>query len=228
MTPRTPDQWIKIGHEKFQIILDTALVLFAQRGYHEISISLIAKEDGNSKGLIYNYFENINNPFNKIISLGMDELIKDFEMEGDEFFTKEKMGRYILKLQGNPKFYQLFFLVIIQPRILNVFPDKFFTQIIQLLSFLEKYYKAKGNKSPKVNAYLFMVVLDGVGVDFIANRENFPLAETKNVLLIICSHKNLYHETIRPFISENTGIFSYIFLFFLCCTVTRAYRQRDR
>ena len=187
MSPRTPDQWTKIRHEKIQIILDTALALFAQRGYHETSISLIAKEAGISKGLIYNYFKSKDSLLNEIISLGLDELIKDLEIEGDESLTKEKLVRYIditfLKLQENPKFYQLFFSLIIQPRVLSIFQDKFFSQIIPLLSLLEKYYKAKGNKNPKAKAYLFMAILDGVGVDFIANRENFPLEEIKKLVI---------------------------------------------
>ncbi|MCD6201977.1 MAG: TetR/AcrR family transcriptional regulator [Bacteroidales bacterium] len=189
MSPRTSDQWNAIRQEKRQVILDTALTLFAQGGYHETPISLIAKEAGVSKGLIYNYFESKESLLNEIVSLGLDELIKELKMEGNACFTKEQLVRYIditfLKLQENPKFYQLFLSLFTQPRVLSIFQDKFFNQILPLLILLEKYYEAKGKEDPKAQAYLFMAVLDGVGMDFIANREHFPLAEIKKLVIEI-------------------------------------------
>ncbi|HRW21852.1 MAG TPA: helix-turn-helix domain-containing protein, partial [Bacteroidales bacterium] len=57
MSPRTPEQFEEIRLSKHKLILDTAMKLFASSGYHNTSISKIAKEAGISKGLIYNYFD---------------------------------------------------------------------------------------------------------------------------------------------------------------------------
>ncbi|BCD62390.1 MULTISPECIES: TetR/AcrR family transcriptional regulator [Nitratiruptor] len=46
----------KRKEEKKQAIMDTALALFAKKGYYEITISDIAKEMGMSVGNLYNYF----------------------------------------------------------------------------------------------------------------------------------------------------------------------------
>ncbi len=45
-------------HDKRQIILDTSLLLVAERGLHNTPMSLISKESKVSIGAIYNYFEN--------------------------------------------------------------------------------------------------------------------------------------------------------------------------
>ncbi|HET6559885.1 MAG TPA: TetR/AcrR family transcriptional regulator, partial [Prolixibacteraceae bacterium] len=54
--PRTTVQFEAIREEKRKLILETALELFAENGYHGTSISHITKKAGISKGLLYNYF----------------------------------------------------------------------------------------------------------------------------------------------------------------------------
>lgn len=57
MTPRTKKQYEEIREEKRELIVSSALKLFAENGYHSTTISKIAKEANISKGLLYNYFE---------------------------------------------------------------------------------------------------------------------------------------------------------------------------
>jgi len=187
MSPRTPDQWTRIRQEKRGIILQTALELFATRGYHETTISLIAQEAGISKGLVYNYFDSKEALLAEIISEGMGELLQDLQVEDPKPFTKEKLQHYIhdtfRKLEENTKFYQLFFSLIIQPRVLTIFRENFFSQILPMMNLLEKYYADRGEDDPKAKTYLFVAVLDGVGMDYIADREGYPLEKVKQLIL---------------------------------------------
>ncbi len=57
MAPRTKKQYLEIREEKRELIVSSALKLFAENGYHSTTISKIAKEANISKGLLYNYFE---------------------------------------------------------------------------------------------------------------------------------------------------------------------------
>jgi AcrR family transcriptional regulator len=57
MSPRTKQQFEDLRKDRRQAILDAALTVFANNGYHSASVSMIAKEAGVSKGLMYNYFE---------------------------------------------------------------------------------------------------------------------------------------------------------------------------
>ncbi|MHA2031371.1 MAG: TetR/AcrR family transcriptional regulator [Candidatus Kariarchaeaceae archaeon] len=55
MSPRlTKDQW-QIAHKK---ILEAAEYLFAEKGYNGTSVNDIVEKSGQSKGAIYNHFEN--------------------------------------------------------------------------------------------------------------------------------------------------------------------------
>ena len=58
MSPRSAKQFKDIRKQKTELIMETALELFAENGFHATSMSQIAKKAGISKGLAYNYFEN--------------------------------------------------------------------------------------------------------------------------------------------------------------------------
>lgn len=50
-------RWIE-PEERMALVLDTALRLFVQKGYYNVSIPTIVKESGVSTGSIYSYFKN--------------------------------------------------------------------------------------------------------------------------------------------------------------------------
>ena len=68
--PRSLKQNEKIRKQKKQLILDTALELFAENGFHATSMSQVAKKAGVSKGLAYNYFESKQDILDEIIKTG--------------------------------------------------------------------------------------------------------------------------------------------------------------
>ncbi len=51
------DRFEEIRYERKKQIMNSALHLFATKGFHQTSISSIAKHAQISKGLMYNYFE---------------------------------------------------------------------------------------------------------------------------------------------------------------------------
>ena len=57
MSPKTVVQNKIIREEKKDLILTTALKIFAEEGYHASSVNKIADKANISKGLIYNYFD---------------------------------------------------------------------------------------------------------------------------------------------------------------------------
>jgi len=71
---------------KKQIILDTALELFAEYGFHAVSTARIAKEAGVSEGLIFKHYKNKQELLNTIY-FQLDEKIK--EMYAGLFIQKE-------------------------------------------------------------------------------------------------------------------------------------------
>jgi TetR/AcrR family transcriptional regulator len=56
MSPRTTVQNEIIREERKAQILDAALHVFAEEGYHSASVSKVARRAEISKGLMYNFF----------------------------------------------------------------------------------------------------------------------------------------------------------------------------
>ncbi len=187
MSPRTSDQWSRIREEKKEIILDTALALFARRGFYNTPISLIAKEAGISKGLIYNYFDSKESLLYEIISSGMNDLVSDLKYEEERGVTRDELIHYVevsfTKIKKNSRFYRLFFSLILQPEVFSIFQDKFLDQILPWFALLERYYSEKGEKFPQAKARFFGAALDGIGLNYIAEPDHFPLEEIKKLFL---------------------------------------------
>lgn len=57
MGPKTKEQFEEMREEKRELIMNTALKLFAEKGYHSVSIREISQTANISQGLMYNYFE---------------------------------------------------------------------------------------------------------------------------------------------------------------------------
>src|ERR687891_1327541 len=62
------------GEERRAAILDSALAVFSERGYHASSIDDIAREGGISKALIYEHFSSKQGLYAELIEHHADEL----------------------------------------------------------------------------------------------------------------------------------------------------------
>lgn len=98
MSPRTTEQYDKIRQQRKQQILDVALSLFANDGFHASSISKIAKSANISKGLMYNYFESKDDLLLAIVETGLEEMMSIFEVKLDHVLTDEEFCSLLDKL----------------------------------------------------------------------------------------------------------------------------------
>ncbi len=187
VSPRRPEQWKKIRLEKREKILDTALELFATHGYHGSSVSMIARKAGISKGLLYTYFDNKEHLLREVLANGMDELIRDLHLIPDQGINREMLLSYIEltfgRLKESTRFYQLFFSLVVQPSVLPIFRQQFIERILPLMKLLEKYFEEQGEQDPLAKAYLFIAILDGVGMDYIATGGIYPLEKLKDLFI---------------------------------------------
>jgi AcrR family transcriptional regulator len=115
--PRTKEQNMAIRAEKKQIIMDAALLLFAENGYERTSIGNIAKHAGISQGLVYSYFKNKDDLLYRILDSGMKTFVENFctEMSMEEFITNvEKSFTHIVE---NSDFYKLYTVISVQYKV---------------------------------------------------------------------------------------------------------------
>ncbi|MDR2823773.1 MAG: TetR/AcrR family transcriptional regulator [Prevotellaceae bacterium] len=127
--PRTKEQYEQIRTEKRQLIKESALKLFAEKGYDATSISEIAKKAEISKGLLYNYFASKDDLLKTI----WDDLIEEFEVmidpnnDGDvtdaeaENFIDATFEMLKNKREEMKLYYQLSF----QPNVVNFLYNKY-------------------------------------------------------------------------------------------------------
>lgn len=178
MSPRTPEQFEEIREVKKKLIMQVALELFANEGYHSSSISKIAKKAGISKGLMYNYFESKEDLLKQIALNGIQEIFEAFDPNKDGILTKKefvffiKSSVMIVKSQMN--FWKLYFSLMAQPQVLMTLGEDFMSSFDSYFKILADYFNNQGFKDGYTEVRFFVAMLDGVVLHYILDPENFP------------------------------------------------------
>ncbi len=73
MSPRTSNQLQQLRETKKQQIMQAALKVFASQGFNGATITMIAKEAGIAKGLMYSYYESKEKLLGELLSFGMQK-----------------------------------------------------------------------------------------------------------------------------------------------------------
>ncbi|MEN8224549.1 MAG: TetR/AcrR family transcriptional regulator [Bacteroidota bacterium] len=191
--PRTPEQFEKIREEKRNQIMDAALELFANGGYHNTSISLISGKAGISKGLMYNYFSSKEDLVKSIFDKGMDSLTQLFDPNKDGVLTAEEFNYFVERtfqtLTENKTYWKLYFGIVMQPGIYEMIKERYEEVINHSLKLLLEYYERQGVEDPMSEAILFGSVMDGISINYLLNPEMFPLEKMKKTLIEKFGHK---------------------------------------
>ncbi len=188
MSPRTPQQYEEIREERKTLIMDVALKLFAKEGYHNTTISHIAKHAGISKGLMYNYFTGKEELLSEIINRSMEEISKYFDPNKDGYLTEEEFELFIRKLffilREKLSFWRLFYQFFMQKDVrekylhsynegddssqqLNIDQDNtFLTTMTKILNdyFVRKKEKMPSGYDPELDMNMFLYTIGGFGV----------------------------------------------------------------
>ncbi|MDZ7744055.1 MAG: TetR/AcrR family transcriptional regulator [Bacteroidota bacterium] len=193
MSPRTKEQYDDIRESKKKLILDSALDLFANQGFHATSISSIAKKAKISKGLLYNYFESKEKLLMEIMNSGIQEFIDYFDTNEDGILSDSEFKYFIemslLTLKSRTNYWKLYFALALQPTVFSILKKKYRKLIESTLAIMEEYFKNKGYKNPKMQALMFGAFMDGISLNYVMDPENFQLEEIKDY--VIKSYLNL-------------------------------------
>ncbi|HBE43015.1 MAG TPA: hypothetical protein DDW27_17790 [Bacteroidales bacterium] len=129
MSPKSKQQFEGIREEKKALIMDTALSLFANLGYHATTINNIAKHAGISKGLLYNYFTGKEELLTEIIEKSVFELYKSFDINRDGYLSEDEFEFFVRRmsriLYEKQTFWRLFFQVLMQSEVREQFLNTF-------------------------------------------------------------------------------------------------------
>ncbi len=181
--PRTEEQLKEIRGEKRQLIMETALALFAKQGFHVVSINQIANEAGISKGLMYNYFKSKDELLERIINESFAEILHYFDPNHDGVLEQHELLQFIDKafdtIHNDYNFWKLFYSLFVQPHVFELV-SKQYTQVLEpFYKMLTEYFVKKGYKNPHAEAVFFAATLDGLAINYIVDPDHFPLEDIK-------------------------------------------------
>ncbi|MEL7531476.1 MAG: TetR/AcrR family transcriptional regulator [Bacteroidota bacterium] len=187
MSPRSSKQFEEIREQSRDKILAAAFELFAKKGYHNTSISQIAKQAGVAKGLIYNYFE-------KKEDLMTGVVMHEFA-QGDDFLAQvmaASPGKDRLRMMfelsfdfitQNIEYQRLMGQLSMQ---LNEFPD--LMEMVKgkyqvLLPLLTEMLRDAGHPEPEKESIILGAIMDGIGLQYIVLGDALAIDEIKNDII---------------------------------------------
>ncbi len=185
--PRTSKQFETIRSERREAILEAALHVFAEDGYHSASISKVSKAAGISKGLMYNYFESKEELLKILIGSLLDEenarAVKVLQkpMNDDTLIELIKLTSEIMK--KNPLQWKLYFNMINQPQVIEIVKEKYSSEHALGMHKLLEYFKQNGAEDPLSELHYFSSTILGLKVSYLMDPVNFPIDEIEKRII---------------------------------------------
>ncbi len=179
-------------------ILNTALELFATKGYKNTSISEIAKKAEISKGLMYNYFESkqalLRAIVSKAITEGHDLIQHAMEDYASPILELEHLVLDTMNhVKANFQFWKLLTSLAHQQDILSSVQD--------LLEEQKKWGVQKGielftklkSPNPMQSAFLLGAAMDGIMLHYLHMGNEYPIDEMAKALVETFTHPDSIH-----------------------------------
>jgi len=188
--PRSQEQYDEIRKQKKQLILDTALELFAENGFHATSMSQVAKKADVSKGLAYNYFESKQEILDEIIKTGFDSIYSHFDLNHDGILTRDEFEHFIRKsihvISENRRFYKLYTALIMQSDLTDTVVEKYSDQSKNIMMMLSQFIASLGSKDPEGDMMVISSLLKGISMVIITAPDFFPVKQLEDKVTEAC------------------------------------------
>ena len=163
--PRSIEQYEAIRKQKKELILNTALILFAENGFHQTSMEQIAKKAGISKGLTYNYFESKNAILDEILKKGFNAIYTHFDLNKDGLLTYSEFEFFIREsfnvISKNRNFWKLYFSIIMQPVVTETYFLNYSETSAELMNILIRFLTENGSENPSKDLFIISSLLKG-------------------------------------------------------------------
>ena len=193
MSPRTPEKFNEIRETTKQKIMEVALELFANEGYYPTSISKIAKKAGISKGLMYNYFDSKEDLLKAIVLHGIADLMQSFDPNHDGVLSQEELIHFIKQsfkiIKEHLVYWRLYFSLLVQAPVMKLFENEMWVMFEPFFETLYDYFEHEGYDDPKAEVHFFQSLLDGVGLSYVSDPDNYPIDAVEKKIILMYSKK---------------------------------------
>ncbi len=181
MSPRTPKQYEELKRKKKRSIIEAALLLFSEEGFNRTSMQSVAIKANVSKGNLYNYFESKEGLLEGVLSYGLDQISEIFAQDDTVLLSEDDFEEAVRAnfkmLQSNKVFWKLYYNLVTQPNVQDLFSKLISPFLEQYLKIFETYFEKKGDKNPGATAMLLGSAIDGISLGYLIMEETYPLEE---------------------------------------------------
>ncbi len=188
--PKSSEQYGEIRKQKKRLIMETAMVLFAEYGFHATTMSKIAKKAGISKGLAYNYFKSKQEILDEIVRTGFDSIYSHFDLNRDGILTEEEFIYFIKKvfqiISENRIFWKLYISIMLQSDLAQSAQEIYSETTANILSMLNQFITSKGSKDPEGDIQAIACLLKGASLIAITDPEIFQEENMKDKITKAC------------------------------------------
>jgi len=184
MSPRSATQFNEIRKQKKELIMETALELFAENGFHATSMSQIAKQAGISKGLAYNYFQSKNEILEEILETSSNKIYENLDINRDGILTDEEFFHFIRNtfqmINNNRRFWKLYTSVVLQTNILETKNQSMIEKLTPAINLFRNFLVSKGSRDPEGDIIVISTLIKGASIMMISSEfYPFDLLEDK-------------------------------------------------
>ncbi|MCT4674205.1 MAG: TetR/AcrR family transcriptional regulator [Prolixibacteraceae bacterium] len=186
--PKTKEQNQEIRRNRKQQIIEAAYKLFAEKSPAEVSIAMIAKEAGVSKGLMYSYFTNKEALQEEILNQTMDQIISLFMIDGKTINGPEDFSRRVVRLfthvQNNIRTWRIYTQVALLPSMSRFF----YSEKIQVMmecyqKQLSEYLVSQGFDDPLKEIVVIGALIDGASIQYVSAPEFVDINIIRNHII---------------------------------------------
>ena len=186
MSPRTDIQNQKIREGSISKILEAAFRLMAMHGYESTSISQIAKEAGVSKGLVYNYFESKEDLLRVLVENALSEgerILAEVTDTNPKKTLKNIFKWYFSELREQTEKWRLITELTLKIEKFGFVREVAMVKFSEYVEFLSELLQQVGIDNPKQEAMIISGLFDGIGIQYIASGNAYPLQEMEDFLI---------------------------------------------
>ncbi len=182
MSPKSSEQFAQMRSDSRQKILESALEIFALKGYHSSSMAAVARNAGISKGLIYNYFQSKE----ELLFAIFDYLLQIFDSFAPEHLGNDPLTQLRVMtelsfdmIRRGDKHYRFVTGIITQPALQDLVRNYAGKVMHGKLRQFFSLFEQLGFPDPEQAAYSYAAIMDGIGLGYIAMGEEYPIEGMK-------------------------------------------------
>lgn len=188
MSPKSNEQFAAMRRESQEKIEAAALRLFAEKGFHNTSISAIAKAAGISKGLLYNYYDSKEDLLKSLI----EHVIEHYSGDIDEFLQSDLSAHQkivaitesaVHMVQHDAAYWKLLTTLALQQDVIENLKEHLDNRKEEMIQLAAAIFEQMGFTDPTKEAMLYGATLDGMMLQYLSLGSDYPLEEMKNYLI---------------------------------------------